>query len=355
MNSRFADLHDHRRWVFRSHRATGLRTRMSKIQSLFALLIWLVCRSGYADGKSNLILVTIDTLRADRLSCYGYSRIQTPNIDALAAQGARFASVVAQVPLTLPSHCSILTGTYPMFHQVRDNVGYRLDASKNTLAEVLKAQGYRTAAFVGAYVLSAKFGLNQGFDFYDDDFGKPARAGGIVNLNQLERPAAEVIRRAVQWIENKSNSPFFAWIHLYDPHDPYDPPAAFKARFAGRPYDGEVAYVDQQIGRLVEFLRSKDLYDDTVIALTSDHGESFGEHGEFTHGYFVYDSTLLVPLIIKAAGNSFKNVIVRPQVRTVDLMPTVLQMLGVAAPAGLQGLSMLELIAGRSGGWPAEA
>jgi arylsulfatase A-like enzyme/Flp pilus assembly protein TadD len=328
---------------------------MSKTQSLITFLLLVAFHSGYADGNSNLILVTVDTLRADRLSCYGYSRNQTPNIDALGAQGARFASVVAQVPLTLPSHCSILTGTYPMFHQVRDNVGYSLDASKSTLAEVLKAQGYRTAAFVGAYVLSAKFGLNQGFDFYDDDFGKPARAGGIVNLNQLERPAAEVIRRAIQWVENNSSAPFFTWIHLYDPHDPYDPPAPFKARFAGRPYDGEVAYVDQQIGRLVEFLRSKDLYEDTVIALTSDHGESFGEHGEFTHGYFVYDSTLLVPLVIKPAGNFFKNVVVRPQVRTVDLMPTVLQMLGVAAPADLQGLSMLELIAGRSVGWPAEA
>jgi choline-sulfatase len=328
---------------------------MLKIRSLIALFVLVVLNSGRAHGKSNLIVITVDTLRADRLGCYGYSGIQTSNIDSLAAQGARFAAVVAQVPLTLPSHCSILTGTYPMFHQVRDNVGYRLDSSKSTLAEVVKAQGYRTAAFVGSYVLSAKFGLNQGFDFYDDDFGKPTRAGGIVNLNQLERPAAEVIRRAVQWIENKSSSPFFTWIHLYDPHDPYAPPAPFKARFAARPYDGEVAYVDQQIGRLVEFLKSNGRYDETLIALTSDHGESFGEHGEFTHGYFVYDSTLLVPLIIKPAGNAFRNVVVRPQIRTVDLMPTVLQMLGVAVPAEVQGLSTLELIAGRSGGWPAEA
>ena len=329
--------------------------RMFRIQLQFALVFLLVLPSAYSEVKPNLILITVDTLRADRLGSYGYSKIQTPHIDSLAAQGVRFETVVAQAPLTLPSHSSILTGTYPMFHQVRDNVGYRLENSKRTLAEVLKEAGYKTGAFVGAYVLSAKFGLNQGFDVYDDDFGKRQNGGGIVNLNHLERPAAEVISRAVQWIGGQRNGPFFAWIHLYDPHDPYDPPAPFNTRFAGRLYDGEVTYVDQEVGRFVDLLKKRGLFDGTIIALTSDHGESFGEHGEFTHGYFVYDTTLLVPLIIKPTGGSLKNVVVSQQVRTVDLLPTLLQMLRIAVPPNLQGISMLDLIAGRSHEWPTEA
>jgi arylsulfatase A-like enzyme/Tfp pilus assembly protein PilF len=297
-------------------------------------------------GKPNVILITIDTLRADHLGCYGYRLPNSKNIDALSKEGSRFTTVVAQVPLTLPSHCSILTGTYPMFHHVRDNVGYRLDNSKTTLAEILKSQNYQTGAFIGAYILSSKFGLNQGFDIYDDRIETKGGPAGIVNLNEVERPAAEVIRRAIQWIERVSKVPFFVWIHLYDPHDPYNPPAPFARQFASRPYDGEIAYVDAEVGRFVSYLRSCNLYDRSVLVLTSDHGESFGEHREFTHGYFIYDTTLLVPLIIKPVGRPVQSVITQ-QVRSVDIVPTILQMLEVPIPSEVQGSGLLGLMLGK--------
>ncbi len=299
-----------------------------------------------AKSPPNLVLVTIDTLRADRLGCYGYRAAGTPNLDALAAESVRFKSVIAQVPLTLPSHCSILTGTYPMAHQVRDNVGYRLASEKATLAEILKTSGYRTGAVVGAYVLHSKFGLNQGFDDYDDvQIGKIS--GGIVNLNQLERRASDVIDRGIAWIKRDSKRPFFLWLHLYDPHDPYSPPAPFKSTYRNSLYDGEVAYCDQQIGRLLQYLKSAGLYKSSVIAVTSDHGESFGEHQEYTHGYFLYDTTLLVPLLIKPEGNRASPGVVDSQVRSVDIMPTLLQLLDLPVPTQVQGRGLLALM--RSG------
>src|SRR5262249_52778434 len=193
-----------------------------------------------------------------------------------------------------------------------------------------------TGAFIGAYILSSKFGLNRGFDIYDDRIESKKGAAGIVNLNEVERPAGEVIRRAIQWIERVSKDPFFVWIHLYDPHDPYNPPPPFARQFASRPYDGEIAYVDAEVGRFVSYLRSRNLYDKSVLVLTSDHGESFGEHREFTHGYFIYDTTLLVPLIIKPLNRTVQSVITQ-QVRSVDIAPTILQMLEVPIPPEVQG------------------
>ncbi|HEY2930822.1 MAG TPA: sulfatase-like hydrolase/transferase [Acidobacteriota bacterium] len=304
----------------------------------------------YAYGQSplppNVVLITVDTLRPDHLGCYGYSAARTSAIDGLAAEGIRFRTVVAQVPLTLPSHCTILTGTYPMLHGVRDNAGYRLPSSFTTLAEIFRSRHYRTAAFVGSYVLHSKFGLNQGFEFYDDQIQGIASPGGIRNLNQLERRAGEVMQRAAGWIEN-ARPPFFVWVHLYDPHDPYDPPAPFNRDYAGHPYDGEIAYADSEIARLIAALRRRNLYADTVMVLTSDHGESFGEHGEFTHGYYIYDSTLLVPLIIKPA-EMMKARVIDQQVRTVDIAPTILQMLALPKHEQMQGTGLLGLMLGQS-------
>lgn len=270
-------------------------------------------------------------------------------MDRLAAEGARFTTVVSQSPLTLPSHCTILTGTYPFFHKVRDNVGYRLDSSLTTLAELLKPRGFQTGAFVGSYVLDSKFGLNQGCDYYFDHFNPAKNLEGFVNLNDLERRGGVVIDHALTWLEKAQlKLPFFAWIHLYDPHDPYDPPQPFKTKYRGRPYDGEIAYVDSQIGRLLDFLVNKKLYANTIIVLTGDHGESFGEHNEVKHGYFLYDATLLVPLIIKPSSRfSFKGLAVSPQVRLVDIAPTILQMLDLPRGPDFQGVGLLSSLLGK--------
>jgi arylsulfatase A-like enzyme/Tfp pilus assembly protein PilF len=301
-----------------------------------------------APPKPNVILITIDTLRPDHLGCYGYKSIQTPHIDQLALESARFTTVVSQVPQTLPSHCSILTSTYPMSHGVRDNVGYRLDDSKTTLAEVLKQRGFQTGAFVGSYVLDSRFGLGQGFDAYDDHFNPEKNPDGFLKLEQLERRGDEVVNHAIQWIGNtNSQSPFFAWIHLYDPHDPYDPPPPFKVRYRSNLYDGEIAYADEQVGRLITFLSKRGLYDKTLIVLTSDHGESFGEHREFKHGYFLYDTTLLVPLLIKPIRHAFGKLTIEEQVRLVDVAPTILQILELPRVADFQGMGLLGLLAGK--------
>jgi len=298
--------------------------------------------------KPNVILITIDTLRPDHLGCYGYKAIQTPHIDKLALESARFTTVVSQVPQTLPSHCTILTSTYPMFHGIRDNVGYRLDNSKTTLAEVLKRQGFQTGAFVGSYVLDSRFGLGQGFDTYDDHFNPEKNSDGFLKLEQLERRAEEVVDHAVRWLEKtNSSSPFFVWIHLYDPHDPYEPPPPFKVRYKSRPYDGEIAYVDEQVGKLITYLGKKGFYEKSLIVLTGDHGESFGEHREFKHGYFLYDTTLLVPLLIKPVRQTFGKQVIEEQVRLVDIAPTILQILELPRVADFQGTGLLGLLAGK--------
>ncbi|HVN79537.1 MAG TPA: sulfatase-like hydrolase/transferase [Terriglobia bacterium] len=308
-----------------------------------------------AASRPNLLLVTIDTLRPDHLGCYGYKQIRTPNIDQLAEDGVRFRTVVSQVPLTLPSHCTILTGTYPAYHGVRDNVGYKLSESKTTLAKILRNQHYQTAAFVGAYVLNSKFGLNQGFDDYDDKIEGSSNFGPVVNLNQVERRAGEVVSRAMGWLKAHSQSPFFVWIHLYDPHDPYEPPSPFKEQYKANPYDGEIAYTDRELGRFLELLKQKRLYENTVVVLAGDHGESFGEHKEWTHGYFIYDPTILVPLIIKTIQKETAGKVVIEQVSLVDVAPTILQLLDLPRPTELQGLGMLGLMLGKQRDWQRQA
>ena len=298
------------------------------------------------NSTPNVVLITIDTLRADHLRCYGYDQGHTPNIDKLAAAGTRFTAVVTAAPLTLPSHCSIMTGTYPMYHGVRDNVGYKLDPSAETLAQILRRHGYATGAVVGSYVLDQSFGLGTGFDFYYDHFASQIDPRETINMAQLKRKGADVIDQAMSWIRGVRGHPFFVWTHLYDPHDPYDPPPPFKSQFASAPYDGEIAYVDQQVGRFMAFLNENGLYENTLIVVTSDHGESLGEHRELRHGYFIYDATLRIPLIVTPPSGSIAPRTVTQEVRSIDIAPTILQLLGLPSGKMMQGMSLKSLMQG---------
>jgi len=299
----------------------------------------------------NIILFTIDTLRADHLECYGYDRVKTPNINQLASEGILFERNIAQTPLTLPSHSSIFTGTYPLYHGVRDNGGFYLDESHHTLAESLKNKGYATGAFVAAFVLDSRWGLDQGFDYYYDNFDLTKYK--TVSLDSVQRRGDEVLAEVYKWLENQSQQKFFAWIHLYDPHTPYDPPEPHKTEYRGSHfglYDGEIAYVDQLMGEFRDFMEKKNLMDKTLIIFTADHGESLGEHKESAHGFFIYDSDIRVPLIIRFPENKFQGSVITNQVRSIDIMPTVLNMLGGRSPESVQGESMLPLILGKQGG-----
>ncbi len=291
-------------------------------------------------SDANILLITVDTLRADRLNCYGYSKALTPVIDRLAAEGFRFEHAYAQVPLTLPSHYSILSGAYPLYHGVRDNSQLVKDGPA-LVSEVLQRSGYRTGAFVGSFVLDSRFGLSRGFDLYGDDFDV-SRAQGS-DLSHIERPAEEVVQKALGWI-TQDNRKFFAWVHLFDPHDPYSPPEPFKSRFAHSPYDGEIAYVDHAIGILLANLKQTGLLAKTHIIVTADHGEALGEHGEFTHGFFAYDSTLHVPLIIHLANSAGRRRSIDYSVQSVDIAPTILRLVGLQPPKEMQGRSLMGLL-----------
>jgi len=301
----------------------------------------------------NVVLITIDTLRADHLGCYGYKQIKTPNIDALAADGVRFERAFAVVPVTLPSHSSMLTGTYPMLSGMHDFSGNKLSPLQPTLASVLKQAGYQTGAVIGAAVLDSRFGLNQGFDFYYNhfEFNRLDEA----NLDEMERPGNIVADVALNWLEKdwlakNPQKKFFLWMHLYDPHFPYHPPEPYSREYAAQPYDGEIAFADEQVGRLLRFLKEKGIYQNTVIVLCGDHGESLGEHGEKTHGFFIYNATMHVPLIIQLPDNRLpenrlpENAAARTvadSVSLVDLMPTVLGAVGLEIPSQVQGRSLL--------------
>ncbi|MGH9320144.1 MAG: sulfatase-like hydrolase/transferase, partial [Vicinamibacteria bacterium] len=287
----------------------------------------------------NVILVTADTLRADKLGAYGNENLATPNLDRLAESGVLFENASTVAPITLPAHASIFTGSYPIHHGVRDNGAQSLASERTTLAEVLKANGYDTGAFVGAFVLDSRFGLDQGFDLYDDEIeGAP---------DVSERRGDEVLERALTWIDSVRDRRFFSWIHLFDPHVPYDPPPPFRRSEDSQAlYDGEVAYVDSLVGGLIEFLEEKELEDDTLVVFVADHGESLGEHGELTHGFFVYDATMRVPLIVRSPHSSLAGRLVAAQVRTVDLVPTILDLLGFEPPPEVQGQSLVPLATG---------
>jgi len=292
----------------------------------------------------DLLLITLDTVRADRLGCYGHAGAATPVIDGLAATGLRFKQALATAPLTLPSHCSIMTGLYTPRHGVRANGYYVLEAGAGTLAESLSEEGYATAAFIAAYVLDERYGLDQGFDLYDD--GVTASLAGEPRSGYNERPADTVTDGALAWLKTHLGEddprPYFLWAHYFDPHQPYEPPPEFARRFPGRPYDGEIAFVDSQIGRLIEFLRERDRLDRTLIVVASDHGDALGEHGETTHSLFVYDSTMRVPWILSSPALFDRELIVTDRVVSmVDLLPTVVDLLGVSRPDELDGINPL--------------
>jgi arylsulfatase A-like enzyme/Tfp pilus assembly protein PilF len=296
-------------------------------------------------AKPNILLVTIDTLRPDHLGCYGYKQIRTPNLDALAREGVLFRQAYTSVPITLPSHAALLTGTFPTFNGMHDFSGNRLGNNQPTLATVLKASGYSTGAVVASAVLDSRFGLNRGFDSYYDnfDFSRVLET----NLDAMERPANQVIDHALQWLAAAdSHKPFFLWVHLYDPHYPYTPPAPFAAEYRERPYDGEIAFADSQLGRLFDRLRRGGQLEKMLVVVSGDHGEGLGEHGEKTHGFFVYDSTLHVPLLIKLPGSHSVRQVEAP-VNLVDVMPTVLRAAGIAVPAQVQGKNLAALLRGQ--------
>ena len=290
--------------------------------------------------KPNILLVTVDTLRADRLGCYGSKTVPTPAADALAGRGALFSRAFAHTPSTLPSHANILLGLTPNAHGVHDNSGFIVRDDFLTLAEWLKAQGYATAAFIGAFPLDSRFGLVQGFDVYDDNYGSQ----GPTDMVFVERKADAVVGAAREWLEGRT-SPWFVWVHLFDPHQPYDPPEPFKSRYRERPYDGEIAYADSALAKLLGLIEEPQVRDRTVVIYTADHGESLGEHGESTHGYFAYNATLHVPLILALPGA--KAARVDANVGHVDIYPTVCDLVGGKKPDGLQGRSLLPLVRGQ--------
>jgi choline-sulfatase len=295
--------------------------------------------AGPAPSRLSLLVVTIDTLRADHVGAYGYAPARTPVIDGLARRGVRFAQAFSHVPLTLPSHCTLFTGLLPTWHGVRDN-GERLGPGPRTLAEIARAQGRATAAVVGAYPLDSRFGLDRGFDAYDDLYGSRNR---VRDMAFVERRGGDVSAAAAEWLRARGGAPFFLWVHYFDPHAPYDPPPPYGREFAGREYDGEIAYADECLGRLLKALEESGRAAETLIVLAADHGEGLGAHEEKTHGIFIYDSTLRVPLIIAGPGAAAGRV-VETQVGLSDVLPTVLEMMGWPAPEGLAGRSLAPLM-----------
>ncbi|MBC7349104.1 MAG: sulfatase-like hydrolase/transferase [Candidatus Aminicenantes bacterium] len=309
---------------------------------LVLILLW-PGRSDFANVRGqehySLILVTVDTLRADRLGCYGHRPDVTPAINRLAREGLLFENCIAPTPLTLPSHTTILTGTLPIHHGVRDNGGFVAPAQLETMAESFRAADYKTAAFVSAYVLDSRWGLNQGFDYYFDRFD--LNRFEKISLMDVQRPASETINEALGWLDKHKTEKFFVWIHLYDPHSPYDPPEPYRSLYPNDPYLGEIAYTDSQLDRLWLYLEKNNLLSHLFFVFTSDHGESLGEHQEATHGFFVYQEAIHVPLILVTPFQEFKGRRTPTLVTLADIMPTVLEMVGLPLPPAVQGLSLV--------------
>ncbi|HUX07780.1 MAG TPA: sulfatase-like hydrolase/transferase [Acidobacteriota bacterium] len=296
--------------------------------------------------KINILLMTIDTLRTDHLGCYGNEIVETPEIDRIAAEGARFDFCVAHNTVTLPSHVNILTGEDPRTHGVHDNTGFRLRSETVTIAELLKDAGYNTGAFVAAFVLDSRYGIDQGFDLYDDYYGINRPGNPLIS----ERPANEVIDPAMQWIKGQGDEPWFAWIHVYDPHAPHQVAEPFNRNFKDDLYAGEVSFVDFNFKKVFDYLRNSGKIDNTLIIITADHGEGLGDHGEDTHGIFAYNPTLWVPLIIRAPWSIPAGTEVERRVRHIDLLQTILDAAGLEVPEGKEGESLLAVAKTRAPG-----
>ena len=323
---------------------TSSRRRLAAIAvSLLLAGAAAACRSPRPQ-RWNVLLVTFDTTRADHIGCYGRPGARTPTVDRLAADGIRFAQAYSSIPLTCPSHSTIMTGKYPFAHGVRDNGLFVLAPEQRTLAELLADKGYRTAAAVGGFPLVKRFGLDQGFELYDDRLetrdatGAPVRTGLVFE----ERRAARVNEPALAWLEKNASQPFFLWLHYYDPHQPRNPPAPYDQTFANDLYDGEIAYADESLGVVIDRLQKLGVYDRTLVVFTSDHGEGLDEHREQTHSYLLYNSTLHVPLIVRPPRGP-RGRVVEDRVRLVDLAPTVLELLGLEPDPGMQGRSLVQL------------
>ncbi len=323
--------------------------RMARTGLTALLLLALGC--GRGGERWNVVLVTFDTTRADHIGCYGHDGIATPHLDALAADGVRFARAFTAVPITAPSHSTILTGKYPLAHGFRDNAMFVLGDGHKTLAEVLREHGYATAAAVASFPLLSKFGLDQGFDLYDDhltgDF-ENLRGERVVQRDRLffdERRAGQVNEALYPWLDEHHERPFFLWAHYFDPHQPTEPPPPYDQLYLGDPYSGEIAYADEMFGQLMTRLRELGVYDRTLVVLAADHGEGLDEHGESTHSILLYNSTLHVPLIVRVPG-ARRDAVVDTRVGTVDIVPTVLDLLGIEAPQGVQGRSLAPAIRG---------
>ena len=289
--------------------------------------------SASGPAPKNLVLVTLDTTRADRLPPYGFQSASMPAIEQLAHEGVVFLQAFTVAPLTLPAHCSLMTGLYPPHHHVRDNADPPLDAAHPTLAELLRARGFRTAAFVAADVLSADRGLARGFDVYRD--------ATTTSVPHPRRPANEVVDDALGWLHAGDESRFFLWVHLYDAHAPYQPPEPYRSRFATDAYEGSLAFIDAQVGRLIHRLEADGELNRTLIVVAGDHGESLGEHGELEHGFFLYDSVLRVPLIMRGRGVDAGRFL--PVTSLVDVMPTVLGLLQLPS-RGADGIDLTSSI-----------
>ncbi len=334
------------------NKRTGLLSNPGRIAVAFILIAiiaiaakWLYT-TVFNNGKiKNVLLISIDTCRSDYLSCYGYKRKTTPNIDAIADEGILFENVFSTTPLTLPAHSSMLTGTVPPYHGVHDNFDYQLDESNVTLAEILKKNGFTTGAAISAVVLDSDFGTNQGFDTYNDDFENL-----IANNSVEQRRGDETTKVALDWLNENKDKKFFYFLHYYDPHMNYEPPEPFAFMFATNPYAGEIAYVDYCIGQVIQNLKELKLYKSTLIIITADHGEMLGEHGESSHGYFIYQSSIKVPLIFKLPGRN-KSVRIKSITGIVDIVPTVCSLLGIDQPQTMHGK---DLSASFSGTEPAK-
>jgi choline-sulfatase len=347
-------------WMFRASmfKAWMFKARMLNARMLVApMLVAIVLAGSRTSAQTSaprnsfpdVYLITIDTLRADHVGCYGYKQVETPALDALAADGIRFTQAFTHSPITNTSHITILTGLLPSVHGVTD-FGIPLSPQHVTAAELLKKQGYQTAAFIGAVILDSNTlapGLDRGFDFYDNfpkTDSKDAEGKNKPRWGRVERRGLEVVQDAEAWFDQHRTGPHFVWVHLYDPHDPYEPPPPFSEKYKDHLYDGEVAYADSAVAHWIAFLKKAGVYDNSIIVITGDHGEGLGEHGEQTHGLFLYDSTLHIPLILKIAGTPYHGTVIDAQVRTTDILPTILSAAGVTAPAELNGESLVPLI-----------
>ena len=317
------------------------------LAEIFSLILVLLFTSSAATGrkeKLNLLLISVDTLRADYLSCYGGKEAPTPHIDSLARNGILLERAFAHNPLTLPSHVNILTGALPLSHGVHENLGFRLSDNALTLAEYLKSFDYQTAAFVGAFPLDSRFGLTQGFDVYDDLYGDKKSPGPFFFV---ERKGEEVVSRAVHWLKSHKDGFWFLFVHLFDPHQPYLPPSPYAEKYAHNLYAGEVAYTDECLGRLFLYLENSGLMANTLVVFTADHGEALGDHGERTHGYFAYNSTLYIPLVFHSAALFEGDKRISTMVSHIDIFPTVCELLGLGVPPSVQGQSLVPLFRGK--------